>query len=276
MGLAHGKHEQRIRAGHVPSSANHFLTLNGNSAVQQFDFGADSLRVGRKSFQTHGDARGRSFVSIHPRDATQIVHDKIHVTVAVKIGHGNRVVNAALIGPPGRSDVLKFQIAQVVKRHDRHVQARIKAHMLHQFFSELLARQRLPGSLDEGGALSRTLARPDQRFRVSVLHVLGMAGRDQQVLIAVQVHVDKYRLPGPLRGFQAAEVGNFRITAVAPIEKKRVAHDLRPVLDFSDRQKHRSLSRQLPFPEPQVAAQHINHEEIQVAIEVNVREVHPH
>src|SRR5206468_12229797 len=78
---------------------------------------------------------------------------------------------------------------------------------------------------------------------------------DQQAFKTVQIDVDKNRRPRPFRSDQTGEVRDLRVRTVTSTLEKRVAHDLRPVVDRPDRQSLGSLGEDLPLPESQITAE---------------------
>ena len=109
------------------------------------------------------------------------------------------------------------QATLVSENHVRDVQRRVQE----DFFACLRRRQfaELGGTLDG----------------VEVLRVERMAVGDQQILEAVEIHVEEGRAPGPLCGSDTAEIGGVRVAVVTPVHKERVAMNDRPVDELVDR-----------------------------------------
>ena len=61
-----------------------------------------------------------------------------------------------------------------------------------------------------------------------------MAVGNQDILIAIQINVEKHGRPRPLRGFDAAQVGDLCVGVVAAIDKRRIAINLRAIIDRAD------------------------------------------
>ena len=82
---------------------------------------------------------------------------------------------------------------------------------------------------------------------IDVLHVLGVAGGDEEVFVAVEVDVEEDGGPGPFGSLDAGEVRDFGVGAVAAIEEEGIAHDLRAVVDRADGRGHGRLGEALAF-----------------------------
>src|SRR5206468_3603734 len=53
---------------------------------------------------------------------------------------------------------------------------------------------------------------------VNVLHVTFKTGRDQEVLVPIQIHIEEDWTPGPVGGRYAAKMGNFRVIEERALE----------------------------------------------------------
>src|SRR5262249_55452444 len=96
------------------------------------------------------------------------------------------------------------------------------------------------------------------------------------VLKTVQVHIQEHRLPRPLRSLDAAEVRNLRVSAVATIPEKRIARDFWAILEVAWDWEGGLHPADLPHPARVLAAHHFDHEKVQMAVAVDVGEVHSH
>ena len=99
---------------------------------------------------------------------------------------------------------------------------------------------------------------------------------DQQVLIAIEIHVEEHRRPRPFRRSDAGEIRDLGEGSIAAISVERVAHELRAVLDDSGRRAHRILRGLLPFAQARIAAQHVRHEKVRAPIAIHIRKIHAH
>src|SRR6266516_6351727 len=119
------------------------------------------------------------------------------------------------IEAPFCADVFKGQIAAIAERDIWNVKTRIV--------------QQLAG--DVGDARSES---GNAIFGVGVLSIEGVPVGDENVLVAIEVHIEEYDAPRPFRSGDAAQLGDFRKGVVAAIEEECVALDLRAIVDFAD------------------------------------------
>ena len=105
-----------------------------------------------------------------------------------------------------------------------------------------------------------------------------IAGGQQQVFPAVEIHIEEGRRPGPIGGRHARELGYLGPGAVAPAELKGVAGHLGAELRAFNRPAHHPVERVGSLTRPIVApgAEHLGDEEIVVAVTVDVGRVHGH
>ena len=174
-------------------------------------------------------------------------------------------------GSPAVGHFLERTVAPVTKRDDRHLESRVKPVMFEQLLAEpttsFIRRYR---------HVPRPLAHLDQHIHVHVLDVLEMSRGDEQILVAVQVHIQKDRRPRPIGGGDPRMPGHLAVGPVAPILEQRVPHELRPVVDQSHRRRLGHLRDLLPFAQPMIPAQHVEHEPIHVAVPIVIGEIHAH
>ena len=111
---------------------------------------------------------------------------------------------------------------------------------------------------------------------VYVLHIAFKAGRYQDVLVAVEIHIKEDRTPRPVRSRNATEIGNLRIVAISMVKKKRVARIGRPVVNLANGQDNRLVVVLLGVPLLVVSAQHVSHKNLVVAVPVQVRKIDTH
>src|SRR5207245_2034388 len=110
------------------------------------------------------------------------------VTVAIEIGQRDAMMNAELAGTPVSGDFLKFKVAEIVEGDDGRVKMGINAAIEHFLLCEdFLAL----GQISHAGKVRLMLF--DFVGGVDVLHVLGVAGGDEEVFVAVEVDVKKDR-----------------------------------------------------------------------------------
>ena len=111
---------------------------------------------------------------------------------------------------------------------------------------------------------------------VQVLDVPPMTRRNKQVLITIQVDVEKYRLPRPTRARKPREFRNLREGPIASTPVTAVPHHLRPILREVDPDRQTRLGDGLTTPHTRIRIHHVDHQEVEVPIAVEIREVHAH
>ena len=111
---------------------------------------------------------------------------------------------------------------------------------------------------------------------VRVADVPSVAVEYDEILVAVEVHVEECRAPGPLAGVDAREGGDVRPRAVATRELQHVAHPLLLVRLETDRLRHRSIGGDLALPIRERRTHHVGREQIHVTVAIDVAEVHRH
>ncbi len=116
----------------------------------------------------------------------------------------------------------------------------------------------------------------DAGRHVAVEDVPGVAVGDQEVLVPVQVDVEEGRGPGPVRRVDAGVPGHLREAAVPPVEEEGVPLHLGPVPGDARRAPVRPPEGDLEEAPPEVAALHLGGEGVDVAVPVDVGEVHRH
>src|SRR6266571_4920831 len=79
-----GKHPERVVAGKIATTANHFLALRHRPAGER-DFCADSARVRRPAFESYGDTWSRRVIAQNRRRAVQVIDDNVEITVVIQI-----------------------------------------------------------------------------------------------------------------------------------------------------------------------------------------------
>src|SRR5207245_8682298 len=100
--------------------------------------------------------------------------------------------------------------------------------------------------------------------------------RYKDVLEAIQIDVEKNGRPRPLRSFDAGIERHFRERAVTATELKRVAADLRPIVDEAHRRPDGTRFANLYLPPLMVTAQHVHDKKIDHAFAIDVRAIDTH
>src|SRR5438045_6109918 len=85
----------------------------------------------------------------------------------------------------------------------------------------------------------------DLLLRIVVLYIAEITSANEQVLVAVQIHIQKHGRPGPIGRGKSGIKGNRSEGSIPTVEKQRVPHHLRPILDSSPRSWQRHLRKHL-------------------------------
>src|SRR5882672_8594554 len=111
-----------------------------------------------------------------------------------------------------------------------------------------------------------------------------MTSGHKKIFKSIQVYIEKNGVPGPLGSLQAAELGHFGVSKVAPVEEKRIPFHLRATVNDSlifprptppgDWVQFETVTLHLPHHVR--PAQHIDNQEIIEAIAVDVCKIHSH
>ena len=214
--LAGREATQRLVAGEVAAAGDHFLRLLIRPAAND-DARADAACVAARAAQRHRHAGRGGVVAIEQRRLVEAVHHHVLVPVVVEVAQRNAVRDVFRLETPLAAGLCEAQAAVVAKNHVGDGQRRVQK----DFFACLRRRQ----FAEPGGPLDG----------VEVLRVERMAVGDQQILKAVEVHVEEGCTPGPLCGSDTAEVGCVHVAVVTPVHEERVAVNDRPVDQLVDR-----------------------------------------
>ena len=110
---------------------------------------------------------------------------------------------------------------------------------------------------------------------VCVHHVPEVARRDQEVLVAVEIHVQEQGIPRPIRRLDPGVSRDLSERAVAAVLEQRVALPLRPVVDHADQFGERGVGGHLGLA-ARPPAQHVHEHDVHVAVAVDVGEIDRH
>ena len=256
-----GKSPHKIIAGKVTPAADDFLALRGKAGREHADLRAHAPCVGRLTAQTDGNARARRIVTAQQWGVVEAIDHDVEVAVVVEIGQSHSVGNPARMETPPRAGFLERQVTPVAESDVRRVETR-----------EALAQAKLL----RGRHGPLLLRRFDFTGDVSVLGVTPMAGGDEQVFVSVEVNVEEHRTPRPVRGAEAAALGEFGVSAVAAAEEEHVARELRPIAGHDANLGEGHRVHHLDLPPPMFAAEHVGHKEIVLPVAIDVRKVHSH
>ena len=222
---------------------------------EEADPGADSGPVGRPPLEPHRDAGPPGQVAEQQRLLVELVDHHVLVPVSVQVGQGHPVGDAE--NPEAPACLLEGGVPPVAEGDVALGQGRMVT--------------------ADGAALAGLQAeRADAVVAVPVHHVEGEAVAGQQVLVAVEVHVQEYRAPGPAGGRHPGGQGRLGVGAVPPGQVEGVAVVAGPPPGRQDGGGPGVLLDQLGHPPCVLPAHHVQHHDVLVAVVVQVGEVHPH
>jgi hypothetical protein len=223
------------------------------------DAGTDALGIGRKSAEGDSEAGGGGTMEEQGGGGVETVDDDIEVAVVVEIGEAKTVGDIGISGPvPEVGGVLEAQVSEVAEGEVFGEERRV----LEEFAGDLVR------TIGTGGV--------DTFLGIEVLSVEEMAGSGEEILIAIEVHIEKGDTPGPAGGVEAGEVGDFGEGGIASIKVESVARQLRLVVGGLVIAGDGHGTHALDHPKGVVRIAHIGDEEIVVAVAVDVGEVHGH
>ncbi len=153
-------------------------------------------------------------VPIDERLLVDVVHDQIERAVAIQVAVGRAARKAQRVQSPGRALVREGQVAPVMEGEVRQLG---RAHRIHQ-----------PPEVHASPARGLDHGLPARQKRDVVLggDVLGEAGGDVDVLVAVQVEIGQQHAPAPVRPGHTGHLADVRESAVAVVEVEHVARKL--------------------------------------------------
>ena len=157
-------------------------------------------------------------IAIDQRRTIQAVHRQVKITVIVQVRQAHALRDLGRIKTPGPPDFRERQIAAIVEGKNRSF----------EFWKERSQTQ-----LFAPGHWLLLLEPLDAAGDIDVLGVAPVTGCNQQVLESIQVRVQKDRTPGPFGRFDAAELRNLGVGAVAAVPEQRVPRILRAALRFT-------------------------------------------
>ncbi len=192
---------QRIVAGKIASSADDLLALERSGAVANHDPGSDALGVGWSAPQADGEAGRDGIVPIETDRLVDRRHDHVEIAVVVEVGQGHGLGHAHGVESPCGAALFEGEVVLVPVGEVRRGQSR-------------------EAEVSGKSAFHR---RGPALAQVGVVGVPQVTGGDQDVLVAVEIDIEKRDAPGPLRGFDSGELGDLGIGAVAAVQEEHVA-----------------------------------------------------
>src|SRR6185503_17975322 len=135
------------------------------------------------------------------------------ITVAIEIGKGNAVIDRGMIEAPEPGDFFEVQVAEITKGHYGHVEERIELRVLALGRDECLLQF---NSLNVATPGIRKLL--NLLVSIQILDIANVTGGDEQVIVTIEVDIEKYGRPGPIARLNARKVRNFGVGAVAAVQ----------------------------------------------------------
>ena len=245
-----------VGAGEVATAEHDLLLLDRDRAAQHANLGPSARGIRRLTAQPHRHARGTDEVAEHRRGGAEPIDDDVQSAVPVQVRHGHavrdRVVGAE---PPPLAHVREGEVTVVAEGDARHREFG----ELRELPSPLQARERRPSPLPG----------------VRVHDIPQVPGRDEQVLVAVEIHVQELGVPRPVRGLNPGEGCDFREAAVAAVLEERIALPLGPVVDPSDQLRQRRVRGDLGLA-TRSPTQHVRDEDVDLTVAIHIGKINRH
>ena len=127
-----------------------------------------------------------------------------------------------------------------------------------------------------GRQLLRFLDGHDPVFAVDVHRVKAEPVGDQDILEAVEIDVHEGRRPRPVARLEPGVVGHLQPGAVTPRHQQRVAVVARAVVKLANRSRDRFSLVEMNEPAHLLPGEHVEHQHVVVAVEVDVGKVDAH
>ena len=241
----------------IESARTHLVCLRRHRAPEQPDPCAHRSRVGRRTYQTHGNARCTRIIAQHQRRRPEAVHHHIEIPVPIEIGRRERVRDVLLgAEPPRAARQLERQVAAISERHVAQRQ-----------------RRELPPK-----PTPRDLVEPilQSLLHIGVHDVPQMPVRDQDVLPAVEVHVEEHRAPRPSARLHAGRHPHLGEGAVPTIHEQHVPLLLQLRLGVAGHLGQCRVRGDLRLQPMRVVGEHVHHEEVGTSVAIHIPDVDAH
>ncbi len=225
-----------------------------------FDPRACSAAVRARALEANRDSRRRSIIAIHQSGPIHAIDDDIQIAVVIQIGQGHALRHLCGVESPCCRNIFKSQIAPVAVGVIGRREARHDPPQLQKFLFRQCALRFDRINLPSGIGVAQTPLE---------------AGCDEQILISVQIHIQKGGHPRPVRSLQTGQLRNFGIGPVAAIEVEHVAHNLLPDFKLPRRQDAPTIEH-LRVTDGMVAAEHVGDKEIVQPVTVDICKINPH
>ena len=243
--------------GEVVAAGGHLLLLRGKGRGADRDHCADTATVPAATGEPHRDPRRRRVVPHQRHRGVEPRHHHVEVAIEVEVRERDALRDRVHVAhPPPLRHRTEGEVP-VVAEHDA---ARGPARELPLLAVPRHARELVADAV-EG---------------VGVADVPPVPVHGEQVLVAVEVHVEERRRPGPVGRFHARELPHLGPRGVAARELQHVPHPLRAHLRPPHRLGQRRVRRDPRLTPGERRAQHVGGEDVHQAVAVHVAEVHRH
>ena len=256
LGRAGRERVERIRARQVRPAEHDFLLLHRHRSTEHPDLGAGARRVGWAPAEPHRHPGGAREVLEHRGGPVQAVDDHVQRPIPVQVRGRHTVRDGILAGkPPLGAGIAECEVPVVAEGHVLRGQLREQRELA----TPLEPRERRPNALP----------------RIRVHHVPQVARGRQDVFVPVQVNVEEQGVPRPVGCLDPCVAGDLRERPVPSVPQQRVALPLGAVVDLSDQFGQRRVGGDLGLA-AWPATQHVDHQDIHVAVSIHVREIDRH
>ena len=255
-----GEGPNGIVRGQVSAAGDDFLRLR-DGAVEDSDAGTDAAGVGGGAAEADGDAGRGGVVAKEGEWTVEVVGDDIEVAVVVEVADGHAGVDAGQLEIPGLAGVGERPIAFVAEGEERR------------------GKGGEATEVGEAACCGRCRTHAGQFGQgIGMLHVVAVAGGEEQVLPTVEIDIEEDAAPGPFGGGDASEGGNLGEAAVFAGQVKGVMGDFRCVAGVLDGRREEACERvrTLPGAATGETAEHVGHEQIVASVAIDVRDIHAH
>ena len=116
----------------------------------------------------------------------------------------------------------------------------------------------------------------DLRMTVLIHHIEFESVGEQQVFVTVEVHIEEQGGPGPVGSGQTRHPGHLGVVTTGSAQEEGVAVELGTALGQFQLGQGGAIPNQLSHPGPMFPSQHVHHEEVVVAIPIDVGEIDAH
>ena len=117
---------------------------------------------------------------------------------------------------------------------------------------------------------------PDTLERVGIADVPTVSVHDEEIFVAIEVHVEERGPPRPVRCCHSGKIGNLCPRAVSTRQLECIAHPLAAVSGEADLLGQRRVRGNLALSGGERGAEHVRREKVDVPVAVHIRKVHRH